>query len=81
MSTSQKQKPKPSSGAFSEISYHDMVAYLMNTAVEAKDSGHAVRVQNATANGQASVVIVMPGYRFVDGKLQKAQIEAGMVTK
>lgn len=72
MSTSQKQEPKPTSGEFSDISYHDMVAYLMNTAVEAKNSGHGIRVQNATANGQASIVIVMPGYRFVEGKLQKA---------
>lgn len=73
MSTSTKQKPKLKSGEFSDISYHDMVAYLMNTAVEAKDSGHGIRVQNATAAGQASIVIVMPGYRFADGRLQRAE--------
>lgn len=73
MSTSTKQEPKLRSGEFSDISYHDMIAYLMNTAVEAKNSGHAIRVQNATAAGQASIVIVMPGYHFLDGRLQKAE--------
>ena len=73
MSKSNKQKSKQKSGEFTDISYHDMVAYLMNTAVEAKNSGHSIRVQNATAGGQASIVIVMPGYHFAEGRLQKAQ--------
>lgn len=63
---SQSKKPID----FSDMSYRDVVAMLMNTAVIAKDSGHRVSVRNATVAGEAAIVIVAPGYKFVDGTLR-----------
>lgn len=67
---SQSKKPKAD---FSDMSFHDVVAMIMNTAVVAKESGHGVNVRNATVAGVPSIVVVMPGYRFEDGRLQKAE--------
>ncbi len=54
---------------FSDMSERDFVAMLMNTAVVGRESGHGVAVKNGTFNKQPGILIVLPGYRFEDGRV------------
>lgn len=54
---------------FSDMSERDFMAMLMNTAVVGRESGHGVQVKNGRLLGTPSVLIVLPGYRFEDGRV------------
>jgi len=54
---------------FSDLSHVDAVALVANTAIVARDSGHNVQVKVASIKGERGIVIFMPGYHMVDGRV------------
>ncbi len=65
---SQSTKPKAD---FSDLAEHDAVAIVMNTAVVARNSGHPITVQHARIQGQRGILIFIPGYELVGGRVQQ----------
>ena len=61
-----------SQDSFGDLSYHDVVAMIMNTAVVAKRD-HPVMVREAKISGKKGVLVFMPGYEMVSGKLRKLE--------
>lgn len=53
---------------FTDMSERDFVAMLMNTAVVGRESGHHVIIKNGRFNQQPGILIVLPGYRYKDGR-------------
>ncbi|MEZ4594553.1 MAG: hypothetical protein R3D55_25925 [Chloroflexota bacterium] len=58
------------------MSERDFVAMLMNTAVVGRESGHSVMVKNGRFANQPGILIVLPGYRYEDGRVVATQPEA-----
>ena len=61
---------------FSDMSERDFVAMVMNTAVVGRKSGHNVAVKNGTFSNQPGILIVLPGYRFENGRVVQVAPEA-----
>lgn len=68
---SQSKKPKTD---FSDLAEHDAVALVTNTAVVAKQSGHGVVVRHARIEGQRGILVFMPGYELVEGRVRKTEV-------
>lgn len=69
---SQKKKPKID---FSDMAEHDIVALVTNTAVVAKQSGGPVVVRHARIEGQRGILVFMPEYELVEGRVRKVEQE------
>lgn len=61
---------------FSDMSERDFVAMLMNTAIVGRESGHEVVVKNGRFSDQPGILIVLPGYRYEDGRVVATQTES-----
>lgn len=73
--TSEGQNMSAKKIDFSDMSERDFVAMLMNTAVVGRESGHGVQVKNGRFLQVPSVLIVLPGYRFEDGRVVRVEVE------
>lgn len=70
---SPSRKPKVD---FSDLAEHDAITLVTNTAVVAKQSGHPVIVRHARIGGQRGILVFMPDYELVAGRVQKVAQEA-----
>jgi uncharacterized protein GlcG (DUF336 family) len=52
---------------FSDLSPHDAIALVANSAVVARESGHPVEVAVARRNGVTGILVWMPGYLMQNG--------------
>lgn len=52
-----------------------MVALVANTALVAKDSGGPVEVRHARISGNRGILIFMPGFELLDGRVSRVATE------
>lgn len=72
MSQNKQQKKSSTQADFSDLSPHDAVALIVNTAVVAKNSGHDIRVYQKTWNEIPGLLVWMPGHIMQNNTVVKA---------
>lgn len=61
---------------FTDISALDAVTMVINTAVVARNSGHPVQVNAVMAAGHAGIMILIPKYKIINGRILPIDIES-----